>query len=350
MKILYLLQSSRFSGAENVVCQIISMLNNKSDFEMIYCCPDGQIRESLNERNIQFEPIEGLSVKEVKRIIKKHNPDVIHAHDRSACVTAAMASKNIPIIAHIHVNNNRGIASFLKNVVFTWFSRKFRHIFWVSDSAYDEFQFKRIIRKKSSVLYNVIDVKSLLKNADRDFAEYDYNIVYVGRLSYQKNPERLMKVLHHVIQKKSDVKIAIVGNGEYEEFVVDYINENNLNGNVEYLGYLNNPLKVIKSSNVLIMTSRFEGTPMVALEAQCLGVPVVSTPVDGMKKVIQNGKNGYLTDSDDEIVNHLIDIVSDENEQKRLSENSLRQAINYNDMDKYCASIIDAYYEKGKFL
>lgn len=346
MRILYLLQSTRFSGAENVVCQIISMLKTHPDFEMTYCSPDGQIREALIERNIQFEPIKELSVKEVKRIIDKCNPDIIHAHDRSACVTAAMASKNIPVVAHIHVNNNSGMASLLKNVVLTWFARKYRHIFWVSDSAYDEFQFKSIISRKSSVLYNVIDMKSLSEKANSDVSEYAYNIVYVGRLSYQKNPERLMKVLHSVIQKKSDVKVAIVGNGEYEQFVVDYIRNNNLNKNIDYLGYSNNPLKIIKSSNVLVMTSRFEGTPMVALEAQCLGVPIVSTPVDGMKKVVQNGENGYLTDSDDEIADHLIEIVADENKQKKLSENSLRQAMCYNDMNKYCASIIEAYYGK----
>lgn len=346
MKVLYLLQSTRFSGAENVVCQIISMLKNKSDIEMIYCSPDGQIREALNERDIQFEPIKELSVKEVKRIIKKCNPDIIHAHDRSACITAAIALKNIPVVAHIHVNNNSGVVSLLKNVVFTWFSKKYRHIFWVSDSAYDEFQFKGIIKKKSTVLYNVIDMKTLSKKTDSDTAEYDYNIVYVGRLSYQKNPERLMKVLHSVIQKKDDVKIAIVGNGEYKQFVVDYIKDNDLDKNIDYLGYLNNPLKIIRSSKVLVMTSRFEGTPMVALEAQCLGVPIVSTPVDGMKKIVQNGNNGYLTDADDEIVSHLIEIVANENKHRMLSENSLRQATYYNDMDKYCAAITKAYYRK----
>lgn len=346
MKVLYLLQSTRFSGAENVVCQIISLLKNKSDIEMIYCSPDGQIREALNERDIQFEPIKELSVKEVKRIIKKCNPDIIHAHDRSACITAAIASKNIPVVAHIHVNNNSGVVSLLKNVVFTWFSKKYRHIFWVSDSAHDEFQFKGIIKKKSSVLYNVIDMKTLSKKTDSDTAEYDYNIVYVGRLSYQKNPERLMKVLHSVIQKKDDVKIAIVGNGEYKQFVVDYIRDNDLDKNIDYLGYLNNPLKIIRSSKVLVMTSRFEGTPMVALEAQCLGVPIVSTPVDGMKKIVQNGNNGYLTDADDEIVSHLIEIVANENKHRMLSENSLRQATYYNDMDKYCAAITKAYYRK----
>lgn len=343
MKILHLLQSNRFSGAENVVCQIIGMMQNEPDMEMVYCSRDGQISEALKERDISFAPLKELSVKEVKRVIKEQKPDIIHAHDRSACVAAAMATKNIPVVAHIHVNNNRGIISFLKNVLFTCFANKYRHIFWVSDSAYDEFQFKGIVGRKSSVLYNVIDIKALYEKADSDKSLYDYDIVYVGRLSYQKNPERLMKVLHGVSQKKKDVRVAIIGNGEYEQYVTDYIKDNHLEKNIDYMGYSNNPLKILQSSKVLIMTSRFEGTPMVALEAQCLGVPIVSTPVDGMKKVVQDGQSGYLTDNDDELVDRLLEVASCEDTHKKLSENSLAKAAEYNDVEKYCATIKAAY-------
>lgn len=343
MKVLHLLQSNRFSGAENVVCQIIGMMKDKPDIEMAYCSPDGQIREALEERRICFWPIRKLSVKEVERVIKEYCPEVIHAHDRSASVMAALASKNIPVVAHIHVNNNKGISSLIKNIVWTLCTGKFRHIFWVSDSAYEQFQFKRFIEKKSSVLYNVIDMEALHEKADTDKAVYDYDVVYVGRLSYQKDPQRLMKVLHGIATCKHDVRIAIVGNGEYEQYVADYIKTNMLENQIHYLGYLNNPLKLIQSSRALVMTSRFEGTPMVALEAQCLGTPVVSTPVDGMKKVVVDGYNGYLSDKDDEIVRRLVEVLTDDIVYMRLRANSMKQAAAYNNINKYCESITTAY-------
>ena len=343
MKILYLLQSTRFSGAENVVCQIIRMMKKDSDKKLIYCSPDGQIREALEERGIEYEPLKKLTVKEVKGVIEKHHPDVIHANDRSACVVAAMATKKIPIIAHVHVNNNSGITCFAKNLIFSCFAKKYTHVFWVSESAYEQFKFKRILKNKSSILYNVIDIKELYDKADRDDLTYDYDIVYVGRLSYQKNPQRLMKVLDNVSRQNPEAKIVIVGNGEYEQYVADYIKDNKLADKINYLGYLNNPLKLIRSSKALVMTSRFEGTPMVALEAQCLGVPIVSTPVDGMKKVIENGYNGYLTDNDAEIVSRLEEIITDEKIYRKLSENSLKKAVEYNDMEKYYAAIEKAY-------
>ena len=69
MKVLHLLQSDRFSGAENVVCQIIGVFKDNPDIEMAYCSRDGQIRDALDERRIKFYPITNLKISEVKRVI-----------------------------------------------------------------------------------------------------------------------------------------------------------------------------------------------------------------------------------------------------------------------------------------
>ena len=94
MRVLHLLQSSRFSGAGNVVCQIIKMFENDNALTMAYCSRDGQIRSSLEEKNIKFYPINDLNVAEVKRVINEYKPNIIHAHDMRASVIAAIAAKN----------------------------------------------------------------------------------------------------------------------------------------------------------------------------------------------------------------------------------------------------------------
>ena len=343
MKILHLLQSNRFSGAENVVCQIFGMQKNNPDLEMVYCSRDGQIRESLKEKNIPFVAIKSMSLSEVKRVIREQKPDIIHAHDRSACVLAALACGEIPVIAHMHVNNNKGINSLIKNLLWILTSGKFRQVFFVSDSSYDEFQFKSVIKNKSLVLYNVIDIDALYAKAQTDDKVYDYDIVYVGRLTYQKNPERLMEVLHKVVNLNNNVKVAIAGNGEYSDYVESYRTEKDLIDNIHYLGFISNPVKLIQSAKVLVMTSRFEGTPMTALEAQCLGVPVVSTPVDGLIKVIEHGNNGYLSDDNDELVKHITDIMNDDDLLIQLRENSVNKSKVYNNIDAFYDEIKKAY-------
>ena len=195
MKVLHLLQSNRFSGAENVVCQIIGMMKNEPNIEMVYCSRDGQISEALNERNIAFAPIKELSVKEVKRVIKEQKPDIIHAHDMGASFVAARACGKIPLISHIHNNNfnSRGLSA--KSIAYYFAARKSKHIFWVSQSSFDGYAFHKSLKGKSSVLYNIIDVNALYEKTELDGNSYNYDVIYVGRLTYPKDPQRLMRVL-----------------------------------------------------------------------------------------------------------------------------------------------------------
>ena len=343
MKILHLLQSNRFSGAENVAYQIINMMRNDEDLEMVYSSCDGQIREALLERNIAFAPMSDITLREVKRVINEQKPDIIHAHDRTASILAALASNKIPIVVHMHVNNNKGFTCFIKNSIWTILSFKYKHIFWVADSAFNNFQFRRFVSKKSQILYNVIDEKSLWDRTAEDKNKYHYDIVYIGRLSYQKDPERLMHIFQKVCEKKPDVQIAVIGEGDYSDYVTDFILNNHLDQCINYLGYRNNPLKILHDSKVLVMTSRFEGTPIIAIEAQLLGVPVISTPVDGMKKLIINGQNGFLSNDDDELIYHIMDIITNTKLQQSLATRSKEMSLQYSDVKEFRRNICLAY-------
>lgn len=343
MKILHLLASDRFSGAENVVCQIIGMMKDEPDTEMIYCSRDGQIREALAEREIAFAPISDVSVSEVKRVIKEYQPDVIHAHDMRASFVAARACGKITLISHIHNNafDSRGLS--IKSIAYLLAARKAKHIFWVSQSAYKGYCFYNFFAKKSEVLYNIIDIDTLYKKMEADTNTYDFDISYVGRLSYPKNPERLMNVLKKVTEKKPDVKVAIIGTGELEKETKELWRELSLENNVYFLGFQSNPLKILHDSKVMIMTSRWEGTPMCALEAMALGVPIVSTPVDGLKVLIENGKNGYLEDDDDILAERIVEIISDSELHGNMSKYTAEKAKVINDTNAYKAQLKKQY-------
>ena len=311
MRVLHVLASNKYSGAENVVCQIIKMFDG--EIEMAYCSPDGQIRNALIERNISFLPIAQLSKRELKRVIKQYQPDIIHAHDMRASFVVSRAKGKIPFLSHIHNNafNSRGVS--LKSIAFLLAGLKAKHIFWVSESAYKDYRFSRFLNKKGSTLYNVIDIEELYKKMREDDKEYDYDIIYLGRLTYPKNPQRLIKVLEMVIRQKPATKIAIVGTGELEEDTKRLARELQIYKNIDFLGFVSNPLKILHDSKVMVMTSRWEGTPMCVLEAMALGVPIVSTPVDGLKDLIENEKNAFLCDLDINLAEKILSIINDKN-------------------------------------
>lgn len=345
MKVMYLLESTRFSGAENVVCQIIEMMKSEK-IDVLYCSRDGQIHEALKERNIKFLPIKKMSVKEVKRIIKEYEPDIIHAHDMKATFIASIACGNIRLISHVHNNNfnSRGIS--LKSIAFLLACIKVKHIFWVSSSAFNGYAFHNILKKKSEVLYNIIDIKSLYNKMEEDCNKYKFDIVYLGRLTTPKNPERLLKVVRKIVNEKPEVRTAIIGTGDLEKKVRNIIKELELEKNVTILGFKNNPYKILYDSKLMLMTSLWEGTPMCTLEAMSLGVPIVSTPTDGIKFVVQQGITGYLSEDDNKLKEYCCSILNDNNLQEYMSKMSIIQANKIMNIEKYKEKIMSSYFNK----
>ena len=343
MRIIHLLQSNRFSGAENVVCQIINMMNKDDDIEMMYCSCDGQIREALKERKIKFIPISNLTIKEVKRVIRDYKPDIIHAHDMRASFIGVLACGNIPIISHIHNNNfdSRGLS--LKSIAYLYAGMKAKHIFWVSDSSYKGYYFHKLFKNKSEVLYNIINIDNLYSKMALDKSNYDYDIVYLGRLTAQKNPIRLMKVFKLLVNEMPDIKIAVIGTGDLEESTRKEAERLELSTNVEFLGFQSNPYKMLHDSKLMIMTSLWEGNPMCVLEAMSLGVPVVSTPTDGVKIVVQNKITGFLGETDEEIVDSCKILLKDLCVRDRMANASSKRAKELMDIKSYKKKILETY-------
>ena len=82
---------------------------------------------------------------------------------------------------------------------------------------------------------------------------------------------------------------------------------------------------------------------MCALEAMALGTPVISTPSDGMKDLIEDGINGYLTDDDGVMVEKILKIAQDAEHRKMLSENTKKKFAVINDAPKYKEAIYACY-------
>lgn len=343
MKVMHLLPTDKFSGAENVVCQIISMVKTRHPIDFVYCSKNGEIKEALEDRNIKYNLMKEFSFSEIKRVISEEKPDVIHAHDMRASLYAALCCKKIPLIAHIHNNSYESRKLTLKSILFLVAAKKAKHIFWVSESAYKGYKFNYLLKAKSSILYNIIDIAQSKNRLAEDEKEYNYDVIYLGRLSYEKNPEKMLKVFEIISQKRPETKMAIVGNGDLMNKVQESIRKNAFLKNVSCLGFVKNPYKILYDSKVMIMTSRWEGTPMCALEAMALGVPIVSTPTDGLADLVDDGKTGFLEFEELHLASKICTILNDMNLQQELSKNSEKRAKEIMNIDAYVKRLVDVY-------
>ena len=162
MKVLHLLQSNSFSGAENVVCQIIKLFEN-TDIEMVYCSPDGSINDKLLELGIRHVSISNITKKNLKKIILAEKPDIIHAHDFTASFIASLFSKRVRVISHIHCNPLWLKKRNLKSFIFKFTCKKVSKVLGVSRSIYDDYIFSKVF----TVYFRIMRKRALSSSSTR---------------------------------------------------------------------------------------------------------------------------------------------------------------------------------------
>ncbi len=312
-RVLHVLSSNKYSGAENVACTIITNLVDK--FDMVYCSPRGPVEKILKERGVKYIGIDKLNHKNLKAVVKNFRPDIIHAHDYRASLVASRFGKKYEVVSHIHLDNPKVRKFGIWSVLYWISASKYKNIIWVSESAFKNYYFKnsKRIKKKSIVLRNVIDGKYIRAKANEYKVDDSFDLVFIGRLSEQKNPERAIEIVRMIKGYKNDIKMAMIGDGEKYNKIKKMIAEYGLQNNIKLYGFVGNPYPILKNAKILFMTSKFEGTPMVILEAQALGKPIVSTRVGGLEKLVKNGENGFLSDSDEELVRNVMKILNSKN-------------------------------------
>lgn len=123
------------------------------------------------------------------------------------------------------------------------------------------------------------------------------NILCVGRLTYQKGFDLLIPAWAKIVNNLSDWKITIVGTGEDEQKLKQMAIDYNVADTIIFAGQQKDMTKFYSEASIFCMSSRFEGLPMVLLEAQSYGLPIISFDCDtGPSEIVGNEINGYLVE------------------------------------------------------
>ncbi len=289
-KVIHILNSNKYSGAENVVCTIIE--NLKEEYEMIYVSPEGAIKKMLNNKEIKYDLVEKLSIYSLVKIVNKHKPEIIHAHDFKASILSSVFSyKKIKIIAHIHKNDDAMKKKSFKSICFRFVTNLFDSIIVVSKSIYDEYIYKESIKDKYKVIYNYINKENVLKNSLKYTIEKEYDLYYIGRLSNEKNPIQFIEIVAEIKKHNNKIRAIMIGDGILYENCKELIKEKSLEANIEMLGFLENPYPYIKASKVGIIPSKYEGFGLVAIEGSILGKKILNSGVGGLKEIYKNNED-----------------------------------------------------------
>lgn len=181
-----------------------------------------------------------------------------------------------------------------------------------------------------------IDYENETLRYDKFEKETKKRVIAVGRLDYQKGFDRLIKAWG-LVQQDHDLKdwqLDIFGQGEWKEMLENLIKEQGL----EKSAHINAPTKEIvheyKNSSFLVMSSHYEGFPMVMIEAMAAGLPVVSFDFKcGPKDIIEQGVNGiYVHEGDIEaLANAMAKVMKDEVLREKMSKSACQVTERYSE-------------------
>ena len=199
-------------------------------------------------------------------------------------------------------------------------------------------------KRKLSIVYNGLDYKDFPVKETPDRKNDMIKILFVGRLDTQKNPMFLMEVAKRVCEKYSNVSFTIVGDGEFYEECKKF-KETNALDRVSLEGWRSDVYKYYQTHDILAIPSLYEAFGLIFLEAGFYSLPSVSTNVEGIPEVIEDGKTGLLSAPNDidSFVANLDKLIENPQLRETMGEAARERVMSLFSSDKMSAEYIGIY-------
>lgn len=182
--------------------------------------------------------------------------------------------------------------------------------------------FKGILSTRTHVIFNPIKLP-IEKIGVALKTQKSNKIVIIGRLHSQKNHKLAIDAFKIFLQNHPTYKLSIYGEGPLKNEIQSYIENQALSDSIIMEGAKPDIIPYILDAKAFLMTSKFEGMPNALVEAMCLGIPCISTPVSGAIDLIKNEENGILVNwNPTDIASVLNKLVDDETKCYNLGNNA----------------------------
>ena len=295
MKVLHVIFSFNTGGAELLLIDIINhqineievslcVINKEYDIDLINQINNRVPVFLLNRKAGSYNP---LKIIQLNKIIKKENPDIIHAHNENA---AGMMWNSYPKVLTIH---DIGSSS-------NWVN-KYNQLYAISKSVQQDILSRN--KKEAKLIYNGINICSIKKKNRID--PDNFRIVQLSRLSHKiKGQDILLKSLSIFKKENPDIKFSLdfIGEGDSLEYLSELTSELGLKDSVNFLGNKNRTeiYNMLAEYNLLVQPSICEGFGLTVAEAIAAKLPVLVSDNDGPMEIIENGKYGFYFKKGDE--------------------------------------------------
>jgi len=251
-------------------------------------------RKIKNRLNLIFHTIKNY---------KKYDVGICYASHRKvgAKLIPHISKKNILWIHGNYFHDKLTFDKFIKDFNL----EKYQNIVFVSRTLKEKFQKYYQNKSSKNLIYmnNVVDYQKMLKLATEEkIIKNKITLLNVGRhTEEEKNLSMLIKVIEKLKNNHYDFELLMVGDGIDHEYYKNMVKELNLEDCIKFLGKKKNPFIYYKIADATVLTSKYEGNPVVFLESKVFNIPIITTDVSDAKSdidkiyglVSENNFNSY---------------------------------------------------------
>ena len=329
------------------------------------------------KRDISLNSV-SKAFRKIVKLIEWFKPDIVHTHASKAGALGRLAAwkNNVPVIVH----------TFHGNVFHSYFNK-------VKTGAYIKIEKELANRSNAVIAISPLQKKELVntfKIADNDkvkviplgfdlerfqfntekkrenfrkLYDIDHDVVaigIIGRLVSIKNHSLFLSVAKKVLEKTGvRTRFLIIGDGELKNELIlegekkglSIKKSKNDNAPLQFTSWIKNIDEAIAGLDIIVLTSKNEGTPVSLIEAQAGARAIITTDVGGIKDIILPGKSGLISASEDEesMVQNLLKLIENNELRKNMGlagNNFVKNRFTYTrlayDMDKLYCELLDA--------
>nr|WP_321226057.1 glycosyltransferase [uncultured Psychroserpens sp.] len=314
MTIIHLSSSLGGGGAEQMVLQLAKKSTPHIKTLVFSVSKDNTLEAQFKAQNIECHFLNVTSfkngtliqgVKKLHEIINSLEDVVFHSHQYHGFLIGLLYNlfyKKKPIVFTLHSST---IESASRRLIL-FLTKPFRKVDIIFSSNAQKW-----FLKKGKIIPNGVDFDqlSIQKTREQEITK-PFVFLFLGRLSDEKNPLYMVTAANQLLRNGiTSFIFDVVGEGNQKTELLRLISSEGLENYFNILGFKSNIKPYLEASNCLILPSKWEGMPMVIIEAAAAKLPIIATPVGSIPDFLNN-KNAYVSEIE-EFHNAMVTCIQD---------------------------------------
>lgn len=347
IKILFVIPTLGHGGAEKVLVNLVNNMNRELFDITVLALFDEGINKQFLKNHIHYKSYMKHQFKGYIYYFKLYSPTLLYKkaikdnydiivsylEGPGARVVSGCNNLKTKLVSWIHVEQHtREKASYAfrnYNEALKCY-KKFDKTICVSDFVKKDFSSIYNLNNPIEVLYNTNETNQIInlseESLDIPFKKEEINIIGVGKIIPNKGFDRLARIHKKLINEGYLIHTYILGVGNQQKEIEEYLRKNKLSNTYTFLGYQTNPYKYVANADLFVCSSHAEGFSTAATEALIVGTPVVTTRVSGMEEMLgKNNEYGLICDDDDKKLYKSIKSLVSDNELRKYYKQKAKE-------------------------